>query len=430
MSKLKSSFFRKTSLFFLSICFVSVFFSGCKLKESDTVLIWTNKSEVVSYAELFNASQDKFKVVIAYKDQLSLSLPPAKDEKTPDIVIGTGIRNERTKKNFIPIGYLLHSPRLKKSNFYESVLDVGKIGKSQYLLPISFNLPIIILAKENSDMLSNDYFISLDELRDVSVKYNHKNQNGIYTSMGFSPRWNPDFIYNVAKMQDVDFKSFEKYDKQFSWNKTKLDETISYLKNWTTTNNTSSTAEDDYSFKYLYMPAYKLVSENRCLFQFSSSGDFFSLPEDKVVGLEYRWLSYNDKIPVEDDVAFIGIYKKSANTKNAENFIFWLMNEENQKKIIERKHQMKSNSLTFGMLGGFSALKNVNEKTLTIYIPMLRKNLPISDYINPINVYPEQWSSIKESVLYPYLLDAIATDLQKEPETIDDRMKRWKKQYF
>ena len=82
------------------------------------------------------------------------------------------------------------------------------------------------------------------------------------------------------------------------------------------------------------------------------------------------------------------------------------------------------------MLGGFSALKNVNEKTLTIYIPMLRKNLPISDYINPINVYPEQWSSIKESVLYPYLLDAIATDLQKEPETIDDRMKRWKKQYF
>ena len=119
MSKLKSSFFRKTSLFFLSICFVSVFFSGCKSKESNTVLIWTNKSEVVSYAELFNASQDKFKVVIAYKDQLSLSLPPAKDEKIPDIVIGTGIRNERTKKNVIPIGYLLHSPRLKKSNFYE-----------------------------------------------------------------------------------------------------------------------------------------------------------------------------------------------------------------------------------------------------------------------------------------------------------------------
>ena len=126
MSKLKSSFFRKTSLFFLSICFVSVFFSGCKSKESNTVLIWTNKSEVVSYAELFNASQDKFKVVIAYKDQLSLSLPPAKDELPPDIIVGSWLRTDSTPKYFRSLDYIFDHQILTSKMFYPELFESGK----------------------------------------------------------------------------------------------------------------------------------------------------------------------------------------------------------------------------------------------------------------------------------------------------------------
>ena len=411
----------------LLIVLVAIF-SGCQNKDDNTVLIWTNKSDIVSYAEVFNSEQSKVKVVVSYKEKISL--PNAKDEKCPDIVIGSGICNENTRKNFSSIGHLFHNPKMKRSQFYESVLDCGKIGHTQYLIPISFNLPLVIFTKENENLVPNDYLISLDELRDISAKYNKKNARGIYTSIGFAPRWNDDFMYTVAKMQNVDFKFSDKKEERFVWNQSALDGTVSYLKNWTLSNNTSSSAEEDYAFKYLYMPEYKQVSLNRCLFESMTSDEFFSLPDDKIHSLEYRWLCYEDKIPLEDDMVFLGLYRKSENTTNAEKFIVWLLSEETQQKVVERNQSMKLNTLNFGVLGGFSSLQSVNEKVLTKYTPSLRKNLPLPDYLESINLYPEQWQSIKESVIYPYLLDSTNTSVGLDEIPISQRMKHWKKQYF
>lgn len=417
-----------SALLFLFIFIFLALISGCQKGSDNTVLIWTNKSELVSYAEVFNSEQNKIKVVIAYKEKISL--PNAKDERSPDIVIGSDIRNENTKKNFTSIGYLFHNPKMKKSQFYGKVLDCGKIGRVQYLIPISFNLPLMIFTKDNENLLPNDYLISLDELRDISALYNKKNSRGIFTSIGYAPRWNEDFMYTVAKMQGSDFKFSDKKEDRFTWNQQNLDSAISYMKNWTLSNNDSSNAEEDYAFKYLYMPEYKLVASNRCFFEYTTSDSFFVLPADKINGLDYRYLCYNDKIPLDDDIVFLGLYKKSENTTNAEKFIVWLLNEDTQAKVLERNHKMKLNTLTFGVLGGFSSLQSVNEKVLTKYNPGLRKNLPLADYLQPTNLYPEQWETIKESVICPYLLDGTNTATDKNEESISQRMKRWKKQYF
>ena len=73
---------------------------SCSQKANKPVIIWTNQKEFVSYAELFNASQEQFRVMVIYKEKPVESIPVAKDEQAPDIVIAPLLKNSSVKKEF------------------------------------------------------------------------------------------------------------------------------------------------------------------------------------------------------------------------------------------------------------------------------------------------------------------------------------------
>ena len=89
---------KKNSLKLVHIIF-SIFlvtiFSSCS-KKDNRIVIWTSSSEFAPYIELFN-SQHKTKAVLVYKDNTANALPPANDELKPDIVLGSYLRNSKTK---------------------------------------------------------------------------------------------------------------------------------------------------------------------------------------------------------------------------------------------------------------------------------------------------------------------------------------------
>ncbi len=409
------------------LVFVGFLSFSCNSTYENPIVIWTNKSEFVSYVELFNASQDDYKAIVVYKESPAESFPVAKDEVPPDIVVGPWLKNETIRKNFLPLNYLFAGMQLQEQNFYPQLLEVGNINNRQYLLPVSFNVPVIIFSKQNEDLITNNYLLSLDEIKEISLTYNRKNKSKIFTSMGFAPRWNKDFLYTVAKMQG---SNFQEQGRSFSWDKSKLDESINYLREWTTTNNETTTAEDDFSFKYLYMPSYKLVSSEHCLFAYSTSDKLFSIPEEKLSDIDYRWIHYENKIPVEDNIISLGLYKKSKNIEHAENFILWLMQEDTQKAILERNKSMKLNTATFGIAGGFSAIKSVNERIFTQFNSKLMGNLPIAECLETPNILPAHWDEIKEKVIIPYLMEATDTENQVTEQVLLDKISDWNKQYF
>lgn len=409
------------------LAFVGFLSFSCNSSYKNPIVIWTNKSEVASYVELFNASQDYCKAIVVYKESPASSFPVAKDETPPDIVIGPWLKNETIRKNFIPLNYLFGEMQLQENTFYPQLLEVGNINSKQYLLPVSFNIPVIIFSKQNEDLIKNNYILSLDELKEISVTYNKKNKSKIFTSMGFAPRWNNEFLYTVAKMKG---SNFQEQGRTFSWNKTALDNSISYLKEWTLANNETTTAEDDFSFKYLYMPSYKLVSSEHCLFSYTTSDELFSIPEEKLSDIDYRWIHYDNKIPIEDDIISLGLYKKTKNIEGAEVFILWLMREDTQKAILERNKNMRLNTSTFGIAGGFSAIKSVNERVFTQFTPILMGNLPITEYLQTPNILPPHWKEIKERVIIPYLMEATDTENQVTEQALFDRISDWNKQYF
>jgi ABC-type glycerol-3-phosphate transport system substrate-binding protein len=404
-----------------------IFLLSCSIKYRDPVIIWTNQSEFVSYAELFNTSQESARVVVVYKESPVEAFPPAKDEKAPDIVIGPWLKNERIRKNFMPVDYLFTELQILSSSFYPQLLTLGNVDDKQYLLPVSFNLPAIMFSTKYQDSIPDNYILTTDQIRDTAKTFNVIGKNDFYTTMGFAPQWNESFVYLTAKLNGA---AFRENGSSFSWDSNAINNTTAYLQDWSATANTSTTDEADFQFKYLYTPEYKQITSGKCLFSYITSDALFAIPDEQLEEIDFRWIHQNYAIPIEDRIISMGLYKNSKNTAAAEAFMIWFMKESTQKQLLERAVKMNLKTRTFGISGGFSSIRSVNERIFPTFYPALLRNLPPADYLVTPNILPSRWEDIKERVIIPYLLDASKTDITKPVQTLEERLAEWNKQYF
>lgn len=418
MTKQSQKFF----LIFLLFGFVFTFFS-CSSKN---IVIWTDRAEVVSCAELFNATHENLKAVVVYKQNLPSSLPPAKDEESPDILIGSMLKNSEIKRNFAPLNAVLGRTEVNPSSIYSPLLDYGKSGKNQYLLPVSFNVPVMIFDESKSALVSGSALVEFSRIQEISSIFNEKNDHGIYTKMGFAPSWNSEFLYEYAKSHGAAIK--EK-GNAVSWNSENLEKSVDDLKEWTSQKNSSTSEEQDFSFKYLYMTVQKQVLSEKCLFAYTTSDKFFPLPPEQTFGIDFRWLSNNSKISLEDEVVMLGIYRKSSDTKKNFSFIKWLFKEETQKNLLERAQNMHLDTSSFGIFGGFSSIKKVNEQIFPAFYKNLLGNIPDENLILAPEPLPPRWESLKERVVLPYFSEATKTDSQTPPKTMEELLSIWRKQF-
>jgi len=400
---------------------------SCRSEFSNPVIIWTSQSNFAPYTEVFNASQDKVKAVVVYKENPAALLPVDKNEPPPDIIIGTSLRTEKAIKNFRSLNYLLSSQEINKNIFYPQLLAACKRKGYTYLLPVSFNLPAVIFSSDNANLISDNYMLSMDQIRTLASSYNQKNAGNVYTQMGFAPQWNKDFLYLAAELSGADF---HEKGATLVWNKEALDSAITFLRTWTSDANTSPSDEQDFSFKYLYTPSYKQVLSGRCLFSYITSDNLFSLTAEQLNKIDFRWIHKDNKIPLSEAMMTLGMYKKAKNKKGAEKFIAWFFTEAAQKSLIEHSQKMKLTTMTFGIAGGFSSLKGVNERVFPTYYNPLLANVPVATYIQPLSVQPLRWDSIKARVILPYLTDAVNAGTTANIKTIEDRLVDWSKQYY
>ena len=413
----------KKQLVFIAtpVLFALAFFSGCKEKDAGIAIIWTNQAEFASYTELFNSSQSKYRVIVEYKDNPADSLINAK--QTPDIVIGPWLKGEKTRSHLIPIDYLFNELRISVKQFYKPLLELGNIGGRQYLLPVSFNLPALIFSPDKQMLIANDFSISLDQVQTLSSEFN-SSKKGVFSKMGFSPRWNTDFLYITTLLFNSQYKE---ETKLFNWNQTALSESIKYMRNWTKKINSSIAAEDDFQFKYLYDPPYKLVTGGKTLFSYMSSDDLFVLPQDKIQNIDFRWITRDNRTPVVDGMIYLGVCTKTPHLDATEAFLIWFFNEKTQRELLDRGKKIGTMESTFGISGGFSSLKEVNEKIFPLLYPSLLGHQPPSDTLTVPHILPNNWETLKKEILIPYLVDVAAAPEGKENAvlSLNDRIAAW-----
>ncbi len=396
-------------------------------KQSNRIIIWTSCSEFAQYVELFNKTHKDESAVVIYKENPAISLPPAKDEPAPDIIVAPLLHTDYMQKNFKSLNYLFDHRTLQSDSFYSQLLDSGKKGHRQFLLPVSYNLPAIIFDSKNISLIPDNYTLTLDQIKTTAANYNKTNSKGDFTRIGFCPLNNQDFLYLTTKLYNVDFRS-EK--NNIKWNNQNLNKTINYLRTWISTENVSIKTEEDFAYKYLFMPFYRQVSTDRTLFSYTTSNVLFKILKDQHISLDYRWICQDKQIPAEDSFTMLGIYKKSKNQIGATEFISWFFQSDNQKAILERKNSLNLQTGMFGIADGFSSIRDVTERILPVFYTQLLSNLPPSQMISVPQKLPSRWESYKSYVVTQYIIEVLEADDTYSAISIEDLEKEWRKKVF
>lgn len=386
----------KCLLAFLSILFIE----GCSKNNSEVLILWTDNVEFASYAELFNSCQNDIKVAAVYKADIISAIQTVKGHTPPDLCAGSYLSSGISKHYFSKVSGVF-SDKLKPESFYPALLDFGKKGHTQYLLPVNFNLGAIVYDINNSDYVTGTDSINFDQIKESSKKFNTLNKDNIYTKMGFAPQWNADFLYEVIAADNI---KFTYQNETIKFNIPQFETTLDSLKNWTNEINTSCNDEKDFSFKYLYTPYNKQVLQQKSLLAYATSDALLSLSEEQLDKMDFKWLSSNSKLTALENETMIGIYRKSKNKAACKKFIQWFMTKDAQEMMLKRKIDMNLDTNTFGIASGFSSLIEVNEHVLPIYYKCLLAKIPASTQIKAPFVYSSQWKTIKRDVLLPFVI--------------------------
>ena len=391
------------------------------LLEKPVAQMLTDVPQMALYAAAFNTSQSRYRIHVLFDGNVVERLSTATER--PTLVIGRFLKSSTARPNFQSLDHLFSELVINQSTFYPDLLELGNYEGRQMLLPVSFNLPLVVFNKSLNDSMADSFVLDLKELEAASATMNVKGKTG-YTKMGFGPRWSTSFLFSAAELYGAGFREGE----PLRWDEAKLGQSVRNLTDWSVRANVSIRNEDDFQFKYLYLPGYKSVQEGRIGFAAMDSREFFVISEERRNSLSFRWLSLNGKVPVAEDIVYAGITRRSSGKSAAEAFLKWYYAEETQKMLLDDARQHLSMESSFGLAGGFSALRSVNEKLYPQYYPSLLGKVLPAGYLQPPDILPSDWPAIKKAVVEPFLLDATGSNPPENlSQALNDRLAVWLK---
>ena len=408
--------FRRTlwlAALILPLCLVS-----CASGDTGKAILWTDRPEFAFYAEYFNNSQDTYKVEVRHFESPSQKLSESGDY--PDIVAASWIKNASTRTLFKPLDKIFSGEGLDRSSFYSRLLSLGSIDGRQYLLPVSFNIPAILFAGDFSQGPSNPFIIDMEEIKERGAAFNVES-GGVYSKMGFSISSNDEFLFIAATLFGVGFREAS----PIAWDPQALEQTVTWLRKWIAEANTSIQAEDEFAYKYFYDPPDRLINSGRILYVYMNSADFFTLPEERQVNLDFRWIAANEMIPLDEWSVYYGIHKKTKAGKAAEAFTLWFFKADTQRLLLEAGKTRRLNETIFGISGGFSAMRPVTEQIFPHFYPGLLGHMPPETYLSPANILPRNWMVVKERIILPYLHERIRHANRDEVRSLERRISEW-----
>jgi ABC-type glycerol-3-phosphate transport system substrate-binding protein len=397
----------------LSFSVLSCFSGGNR-----TALLWTDRPEFALYAEYFNAVQDQYKVETRYFDSPAQKL--VEGDEYADIVVGRWLKSSSTRAFFRSLDFYLGGSPVSKNAFYSKLLAMGNIDGRQYLLPVSFNIPALIFARDGGELLSNPFTVGFDEMKKLGKDFNLENR-GVYTRMGFSPAWDDNFLYVTASLFDASFQEAS----PLAWDSAALERAMNFVYNWTHEVNSGIQAEEDFTFKYFYDPPDKLVLSGRIFFSYMTSDDLFTLAEERRNNLDFRWIAEGETIPLAEGSIYLGLPKKGKSKKAALAFMRWFFQPDTQRQLLERSRDSRVLETTFGIGGGFSALRFATEQIYPQFYPGLLGHMPPEEYLSPANILPWNWTSLKERIILPYLHERARRASRDGLRPLERRISDW-----
>jgi hypothetical protein len=376
--------------------------AGCGVLPRRPLVLSTNRPEVASFVEQFNAAQSDLRVFLRYQGSPVEAL---RRDQDVDLVIGTRLAGAGTARDLESLEDLFRPNRLSREDFYAPLLAAGAPERRQVLLPLSFCLPAVVFLPHNLGETPPTLSLTFDFLRRNGGQYN-QSVRGALVREGFSPLWDTDFLLAAAELGGARFR--EDSGNGLDWDPEALQKAVGELRDWVRLTNGGMEAELAFAQKYLYLPPGRLLDEKRIQFYLLSSCDLLRALDEHREEADFRWLAGPEKILVGDEILFAGIPRTSGRKSQAKGFLLWLFQVQTQTRLLDLSRRQRLG--VFGIAGGFSGLKQVNELVFPQHYPRLIGRIPPEELLQVPGPLPEAWPEIKDQVLTAWLREAVSAD--------------------
>jgi len=349
----------------------------------------TDCKELALAVEAYNVENDSVSIKLSYTD--GISAEQIRFEK-PDVLIGRNLSSMdvvdhlRRMRNEYPVYETLQGPRDKK-------------GRA-YLIPLSFELPLIMGSEETMSKLSDPVLVRAGEMREASRDFSLLNRDGRLMRLAFSPSWNQDFYLDILATKDPELFSAD----MGSVDEETMNQSIMDIRDWIIEEAGDIESDTQFNQRYRYIPDEVLILNGRILFARTNFEYWNSLPDSVTQKLDIRYFGGPRAIPITS-VVRAGIPRRTKSAKAAEDFIEWLMLPGTQSRLIELWGS--AGVTVFGFLGGLSSLHEVNQRVISQHFPGMKT--PESQFLRAPQYLPIRWAEIRGEVIIPWLETAVVS---------------------
>jgi hypothetical protein len=375
-------------------------FSGCSLFQPRVVTLCTNRPELAAYVEYFNTLTDDYRVILCYKVNPAQSMMSR--SRDADLVLGPWLNGSASRRNFESLDVLFNREYLDRDNFYAGLLNAGAWEGKQVLLPLSFDMPAVVFPTNALPEDVPKLMASMEYVREKGAAFNQSVRDRL-VRVGFSPLWQPEFLYSAAEIFGTQFR--ETPEGSVHWNSARLQDMKEFCASWIEETNMGYEQDSQFQRTYLYEPMPKLLDSGRILFYLTDSSSLFRNVEDHSEEVDFRWLGAENRIAANDEVLYFGIPRGTRNRRGARLFLTWMFQPQTQGRLLEINQEKRLD--TFGIAGGFSSLRIVNEREFPrVYRPLLGR-IPPEEMILFPKALPVHWGEQKERIVVPWLVSYI-----------------------
>ncbi len=393
---------------------LGVLLASCSSGSRVSVMV-TDIPEMALYAELYNASQGSYRISTEFHPDPGSRIRYS--QNIPDLLVSRNLSPLGNRDKFTTLDFVFGRASQSQDNFYPGLLDMGKAGSSQILLPICFNLPVILGLKTTFSSELSGLWINFPDIEAFSVKFNKPNRNP--PNLGYSLRWGEDQMASILFRYKVDIRY--PMGGPLNWNEDALTQALGFLGK--SRENNATVFEDQFTSKYLPGHGFRLLTDNRILFYPSDLKNYLNLPVNQSAQLDFRYPAMENRVMALSHVVFLGIPSQGKSREAAEDFSSWLLRTKTQIEILDygKKNQVKS----FGIAGGLSSLRDVSEKYIPEADTRLIGLIPPGNAIEFPPPLPAEWNILYGELIYPWLNKKLQNS---EYPSLTDVYLRWEQE--
>jgi len=391
----------------LGLSLLLLFFSGCSLIQPRVVTLCTNRPEMAAYVEYFNTLSPDYRVILCYKPN------PAENvigrNRDADLVLGPWLNGSAARRNFESLDSLFRREYLNRDDFYPGLLNAGMWEGKQELLPLSFNMSAVVFPADAVAADAPKLMATMEYVKETGAAFNESVRDRI-VRMGFSPLWQPGFLYRAAEIFGAQFR--ETPEGSVHWNSARLQDTKEFCASWIAETNLGYEQDSQFQRTYLYETLPKLLDSGRILFYMTDSSSLFRNLEEQAEEVDFRWLGAENRIPADEEVLYFGIPRGSRNRRGARLFLTWMFQPETQGRLLEINQEKRLD--TFGIAGGFSSLRIVNEREFPRVYRQLLGRIPPEEMLSFSKALPVNWGEQKKQIVIPWLVSYVTGRADEE----------------